>query len=285
MKNIAALFFVIILPACQLFVSQQASAEIIQPTGRDTTVSATFDISTPSQVDIWKNESGGSDPDNPALWRRNTWLCHSDSSPENGQCKTTVSWECYQKSTSIPLQFTENKTGAIVIINLTAYRQTGGYKNSVTDACTTSSGSETHANYYITPEELKKIPTGGTWKAELKVVLTQWAPNIKLADWYAHITINITDNNNQQIYLPEFGDAQPLIDLNLRPLPGTRGNHGVLHGSTTLDMCLYDGFNSESSQFTIQIKGAAIPGRSENAFSIYRTGGSITKDADTIDFF
>lgn len=280
-------FFVILLLLFSALTITSAKAERVEPTGRDTPVTATFDKSSPpSQIDIWKDESGGYDTTNPRLWVRNSWVCLSSSNPENGQCKTAPTW-CSYNAESIPLLFREKRSHLTQIINISGSHTVGAYGTFRSDSgCSGGSTYETKVNFKIAAEELAKFQTGGIWQAEFKVVLTQWDPEVKLADWAAHITLNVTDNNNQQIYLPEFGDAAPLVNLNMRPLPGTGINKVSVIGSANVDVCLYDGYNANSNTFMLTLNDdfTGQGTRSGIDFSIVRQGGNVNDARDRIDY-
>jgi hypothetical protein len=260
-----------------LLACPTVNADVLQPTGRDTTMSASFDKSSPpSQVSIWKDESGGYDTSRPSLWGRNYWACLSSTDPQYGKCKTSGSWGGGGE-TSIPLTFKEKRSGVTTTINVTGFHHFGAYGPYQTYAAVYFDGiAETTATFYISQTELSKFPVGGIWEAELKVNLMQWDPNIVLGNWNAHITLDVLDSGNQQIYLPEFGTAAPHVDLNLRPLPGTSGNQTMLSGTASLDMCLYDGYNANSSTFTLtaQDQMSEIADRESGMFSVYTKGNS-----------
>lgn len=311
LKNISKTLLLII---SMLLVSQYASADIEQPTGRNTQITEYFDKqSPPSQIDIWKNESTGYNSENPTSWGRNSLICLSSSSPKNGQCFTVAQYAASGTST-IPIQFVEKRSKLVVTLNITAYHvpywssdtnnkcnyQSGNIKtpiysmiNSICDGLGSSDGTLVYA--YITQNELKKLPVGGVWEAELKMQLWQWSPYKKLADWNAKMTFNMSDTSNQAIYFPSFGggqgkDAQPHVDLNLRPLPGgDRQVLGRLSGNTSLDMCLYDGYGSNSRSFQVQLsEPPEYPenpeGRQAGQFSVYNDTGNRNESGNRIDY-
>lgn len=297
-------FFVILLLLFSALTITSAKAERVEPTGRDTPVTATFDKSSaPSQIDIWKDESGGKDTDDDSLWGRNTWVCLSSSDPATGQCRTSVTG-VQDGKTTIPIVFTEQRSHLTQVINLTGYHN---ISVSVSNGCWgtgviggpyqvyaamekncygTLHNDESLLTVYMTSQEMQKLPFGGIWKADLKMSLMQWSPTIKLADWAAHITLNVTDNNNQQIYLPEFGDAAPLVNLNMRPLPGTGINKVSVIGSANVDVCLYDGYNANSNTFMLTLNDdfTGQGTRSGIDFSIVRQGGNVNDARDRIDY-
>ncbi|WP_112289000.1 CfaE/CblD family pilus tip adhesin [Rahnella sp. AN3-3W3] len=293
MKLASNLICMLLLMSAQLVIPSFTYAAAVEPTGRDTTVSTSYDLSSsPSNFNIWTHETGGYNPDNPGLWGRNNWRCLSNTSPSTGQCKSGEAKSSQGDwgtagTTTIPTLFTEKRTGLQAVINLEGYHIGNGGKILVTSADNAGAGSEQFLNIYITAAELKKIPVGGIWEGTLALDLWQWSPGKKLASWTGHITLHVTDNNNQQIYLPEFGEAAPRVDLNMRPLPGTGGNQTQMNGAATIDMCLYDGYGSNSTSFTLkfddQQQGTI---QSNNGyFSIYSDHGDVNLDSGRIDYY
>ena len=303
MKLTTCLTSLLLLLSTSLLTMPGAYAERVEPTGRDTPVIATFDKSSlPSQIDIWHHESGGHDPDTPDEWGHNNWVCLSSSSAEYGACPTTSTWND-NGTTLLPLIFTEQRSHMSVTLNLQGYHSVqitsgggcGEMGTKLVNAATTSScsgraGDEALLYISIPPDELAKIPAGGIWQADLKMSLMQWVkqsgPSNKLADWHARITLNVTDNNNQQIYLPEFGQAAPLVNLNMRPLPGNGINKVSVIGSASIDVCLYDGYNANSSAFMLTINDSYTGqgNRTMTDFSLVRQGGNESNDRDRIDY-
>ncbi|MBU9810347.1 pilus assembly protein CblD [Rahnella sp. SL6] len=298
-------FTSLVLLCLPLMMVSNAHADRVEPTGRDTPVIATFDKSSPpAQLDIWKDESGGYDSDNDSLWGRNTWVCLSSSNPIYGQCKTTVTG-VEEGNTLIPILFTEQRSHMTQVINLTGYHKISvsvgngcwaagviGGPYQVYAAMEKNCGGVKHNDeslltVYVTSQELQKLPTGGIWEANLKMNLMQWSPAAKLADWNAHFTLNVTDNNNQQIYLPEFGQAAPRVDLNMRPLPGTGGKQAQMNGAANIDMCLYDGYGSNSTSFTLKFddRQQGTTQRNNGYFSIYSDHGDVNQDSGRIDYY
>lgn len=309
MRNISTIFLFII-PA--LVISQYAIADIEQPTGRNTPVTAYFDKqSPPNQIDIWVNESGGHNSSKPASWGLNTLTCKSSSNPKNGQCATDSDGYGKLGVASIPLQFIEKRSKLSAVINVSGYYTITWSENG--DVCqdyskrilySTSNvyckgvnsvqSDGTLFNVYITQDELKKLPFGGVWEAQLIFNLTPWT-GAKLGSWNSAITLHMSDINNQAIYFPSFGagqgkDAQPHVDLNLRPLPGgSRQILGRLSGSTSLDMCLYDGYGSNSRQFQVQLSEPpeypeTPEGRQNGQFSVYNDTGNRNEVGNRIDY-
>ncbi|WP_325089291.1 CfaE/CblD family pilus tip adhesin [Burkholderia contaminans] len=119
----------------------------------------------------------------------------------------------------------------------------------------------------IPAAELKKLPSGGTWKGILQLNLRMWSsgPAPMLGIFRAAITLNTADKNNIQVYLPEFASATPIVDLKLRKLP----NGSRMSGTSNVDMCLYDGYNSQSTWFDVSASdGLTIDRRDKGQYSV-----------------
>lgn len=306
-NKITVLLFIISI----LVVSSYARADIEQPTGRDTQITEYFDKqSIPSNINIWVNESGGYNETSPAIWGRNSLVCYSSSNPINGQCSTSSTWN-QRNSSSVPLAFIEKRSKLRVVLNVTGYHTPYWTDNvgkcyadfnlkidsgaDVKCATYMQSADKQVFNAYLTQQEIRKLPVGGVWQAELKMKLMQWSPEKNLGNWNAKITLNMSDTSNQAIYFPSFGagqgkDAQPHVDLNLRPLPGgDRQVLGKLSGSTSLDMCLYDGYGSNSRSFQVQLsEPPEYPenpvGRQSGQFSVYNDTGNHNEAGNRIDY-
>ncbi|MFD3227895.1 CfaE/CblD family pilus tip adhesin [Rahnella aceris] len=288
-----ACFFALFATLAPVLTILPALAESVPPAGRDTPVSATFDRGTPpSTLGIWTHESGGYDTEDPRLWGRNNWRCLSNTSPETGQCKSGEAknangdWGA-TGDTLIPTLFTEKKSGLQAVINLKGYHSSSADgTHFLVTAGADNGAKETFLYMFINGDELKKLPVGGVWEGTLALDLWQWSPGKNLARWTAHITLNVTDNNNQQIYLPEFGEAAPLVNLNMRPLPGAGTQKMSFTGRANIDVCLYDGYNANSSTFMLTLNDD-FTGQSDRSglnFSIVRQGGNVNEKRDRIDY-
>lgn len=241
---------------------------------------------------------------------RNSLVCYSSSNPINGQCSTSSTWN-QRNSSSVPLAFIEKRSKLRVVLNVTGYHTPYWTDNvgkcyadfnlkidsgaDVKCATYMQSADKQVFNAYLTQQEIRKLPVGGVWQAELKMKLMQWSPEKNLGNWNAKITLNMSDTSNQAIYFPSFGagqgkDAQPHVDLNLRPLPGgDRQVLGKLSGSTSLDMCLYDGYGSNSRSFQVQLsEPPEYPenpvGRQSGQFSVYNDTGNHNEAGNRIDY-
>ncbi|MGB7802413.1 CfaE/CblD family pilus tip adhesin [Buttiauxella sp.] len=276
-------------------------AEIRVPAPSTVNILRTFDRMAPPSADIniWSRESGGYDAEVPIKWSGNHWICESNSDPKHGQCPTSGQWSA-GGTTTVPLLFTEKRSGMQVVLNIEGYHEmafngeyscakyTGHYQIYGAGGGICGDGtslSEAVLTVNLTTSELRKLPVGGIWQADLHLKLMQWDPRLFLADFNAHIDLNVIDPNHIDIYFPEFSHATPLVELDLRPR-GAPDASAYAQDTTYLDMCLYDGYNSNSTRFELRLKdeGVVPAGRASEDFSIFREGGTKGPEHDRIDY-
>lgn len=319
MKKISRLtalagFSVITLTRAALIVAlvssavPEAMAQVSPPEPRSITIERTFDKGAlpADDIQIWQEESGGYDTADAGLYGRNTWVCTSSDDALHGKCSTTPSWSSASGTTTIPLTFIEKRSGMRVDLNVMAYKyrledypDLGCYNKltnptpidaamviGVQDGCVTETASGTNEvslTAWLPASELKKIPVGGVWQADLHLVLTEWDPRTALADWTAHFSLKMTDADHIDIYFPAFATTSPLMELNLHPHGAPDGNAWA-SDYTILDMCLYDGYNVNSDSYDVSFEQTASDGRTDGLFSVYRDGGNKDAADERIDF-
>ncbi|MEO3990611.1 CfaE/CblD family pilus tip adhesin [Pseudocitrobacter cyperus] len=134
---------------------------------------------------------------------------------------------------------------------------------------------------YITQSEMNALPIGGVWEGQLKLQYDGGND----ATYTADITLKGKSTGKQDIFFPEFNGANPLVQLDLHPTGSVTGNSFV-EDVTNLDMCLYDGYNSNSDSMTLSFndEGKAAPSRRNGYFSIYNTTTGGTDEAERIDY-
>lgn len=132
--------------------------------------------------------------------------------------------------------------------------------------------------------EMNNLPVGGVWEGVLKLRYSDWYGNHPV-DYTANITLKGKATGKQDIYFPEFNGANPLVQLDLHPTGSVTGNNYV-QDVTNLDMCLYDGFNSNSDSMTLSFKdeGKMASFRKDGYFSIYNTASGETYEGERIDY-
>ncbi|WP_415750132.1 CfaE/CblD family pilus tip adhesin, partial [Burkholderia diffusa] len=190
----------LVLAAALGAIALDASAASEQPANRNETAEATLDRGAPQgDVMIFNSASGGYDTEDYNKWGRNSWTCQSATDTATGACATEPVWTVAGNSTTIRLTFKEEKTGATAVLNLTgenAYsRHVDCNGNAISEvvsnsrrpiemaqaAAVTSCGTSTDKVWdgrklfvKIPAAELKKLPSGGTWKANLQLNLRLW---------------------------------------------------------------------------------------------------------------
>lgn len=255
--------------------------------------------STPAYLVVWQNEKGGTDP-NPAIRGRDSWVCHSRTDTSRGACPTSPVWSDSKPRTPIRLAFTEKRSKVTVNLTLnggiasyndpvnacTLWGSSRGMHNPITVHCQGGKSYNGVALMVILPgSELKKIPSGGIWEAQLVLRQRQWSPGKDVASWTTHFTLDVTDRNNGAIYLPAFHKADALVDLNLRTRPLSTAPGGEVSGSTVIDTCLYDGYNANNPWLQVTLADL-LPGsgRGGDIFSVTKTGTAGAAATDRIDY-
>ena len=297
----------IVLAAASSAITLDAIGARQQPVGRNETVEATLDRGAPQgDVMIFNGASGGYDTANAMKWGRNSWTCQSESDAWTGACPTEPVWDAEGKSTQIRLWFQEQTTGVMTRLNL---RGESGFARhldckrkvireyvsdlrlpiegvggrSVAVCANKIDWDERKLFVRIPVAELKKLPSGGIWKADLQLNLRRWRSHSRptIAVFKAAITLNVTDMNNIQIYLPEFESATPVVDLKLRTL----SNGSRVSGTSSVEMCLYDGYNARSASFDISASdGLTIDRRDKGSYSVLLDKDKSGADASRIDY-
>lgn len=301
-----------ITPLLMAAVSQPAQALIIPPANNHQVVTLNYDKSAPpADSYIWNRTSGGYN-DSPRRvnsfdWRNGAWQCLSATDTTKGACTPVGAWawESGPVPSSLTLRFSEKRSHLSVDIQLLGFNErqingsgcwgagynsksafwSGTYTRCWDDAAETGLA----LTLWIPQSELAKIPTGGSWQANLVLSQQDWVADVgpmnKVATFSADITLNVTDKYNGAIYLPAFGSATPRVDLNLRTTPLSSAPGGQVSGQANIDMCLYDGYNSNSPWLKVAFSDLhTIAGRAADVFSVSRDGSSATATADRIDY-
>ncbi|WP_233149018.1 CfaE/CblD family pilus tip adhesin [Shimwellia pseudoproteus] len=236
-----------------LLLSNTARADALLPVDMNTAVTISYDRSAPpARYIIWNDIANGYSRDNPALRNRDWFRCKSSTNTATGACSRAWIWGGGYVVSNLNLRFTEKRSKITVDIPLKGQNaacryvtsvscsilssETGAYKQ-IQDGISTQGTTAKKLLIYLTAEDLGKIPAGGIWEGNLIIEQRQWSPNIHVADWTAQITLDVTDRNNGAIYLPAFGTADALVDLNLRTTPLSTAPGGEVSGSTTIDTC------------------------------------------------
>lgn len=283
-----------------IFCPPSSSAEK-SPTAHNITLSVTMDKnSLPSSVKVFDNIFGGQSDaaqnTNSGQYnfnRNNTLTCFSRTNPSMGACPTLPYWgnglTAPTMAGSMTLRFTQQGSGKTIDLAVEGIRRRPNHSNtSLWNAAGNESGLPVTMSASITRAELSKLTPGNQpWQAKLVMNMNHWdtkcetqydvsvgCPATIFTQWIADITLKITDYGTQQIYFPNYSGQNPLIDLGLKI--NNNGTSSATAGARkTVDMCLYDGNNSTSSQISMLFRdeGKISQGREPGLFSIYRQGG------------
>lgn len=271
-------------------------------------IETTFDRMSGSNTNVmlWDQTSGGYE-EGSIRGGSVLWKCDGTTT-QYGQCNSPSMTVTY-----IKLRFTEKRSGMSVDLTIEGHKEMternpppaagcgdkgiGHYyslSEQITSSCSPSyvpivRADETLMTAWIPPTELAKIPTGGVWEAELH--LQEWVGNQGTnyqyaAPWQAKIRLQVVDPSHIDIYFPEFSFAAPQVELDLRPVGAPDQRGGVASDVTWLEMCLYDGYNANSTQYEVKLQdeGQAAPGRASGDFSIYHSTEAGTDSAHRIDY-
>ena len=280
-------------------------ASVVPPQDMVIDFSATVDLYGQSFIN--QKIYGGFDTDNPERWGGNGWVCLSETDPTYGACVTNMGNRPAPRPTIIKLRLKERRSGITTLLNLrglqSAFDDLPDHYNNANVAINYNKVMKTYygeliAGKFITVatgnSEDEHDPTlniidfiliGGVWEGVLKLQERD-ANNQKLATVILNVTFNITDTNHIDIYFPEFGTAAPLVPLNIHPTSGANPTPGG-QDVTNLDMCLYDGFNVNSSKYEVLLEDGnhhTPAGRPMGWFSVYRDGGDENQPRDRIDY-
>lgn len=286
--------------------SLNASAGSQAPANRNDSVESIRDRGEPlGDVLVFNAASGGYDTDDAAKWGRNTWTCRSATDTAAGACPTSPVWNGGGGPTPIRLSFTEETTGASAVLGLigengysrhadcdgkdvpetVAATRVAIHQAQLAEIGTCSTGRHWDGRSLfvkIPATEIAKLPSGGIWKANLQLDLRLWGgSNPVIATFQAAIKLKVTDRNNIQIYLPGAGTSTPTIDLQLMKLP----NGAMMSGTSTIDMCLYDGYNSQSAWFDVSASdNLTIDRRDSGSYSVLLDSDRSGAYASRIDY-
>lgn len=273
--------------------------------GDDLTLTRTFDRMSPPGADIWlwNGVSEGYSFQSNA-YGNNTVSCASSSNPATGACPTGRRKVGDSSNTPITLLFTEKRSAMTAKLTLQGYRHAFVENGSACGKMEAKFSLDAFSNsgcmgtgelrdtadlyVYIPASELAKLPVGGVWTAKLKLTSyyagTSTSPNTSKI-FNADITLKVTDPSHVDIYFPEFGTASPRVDLDLHP-HGSPNENPWAADTVSLDMCLYDGYNANSTQYDALIhdEQKAHDGRSDGDFSIYRVGDDASQTRDRVDY-
>lgn len=234
-------------------------------------VNTSFDLNNPPQVNIAKYTFFNWDYA-PVLF----FVCRSATNPISGQCYSNAGQAIDHAfggssaaAKNVALLFTEQRTGLTktLIINgnikWTAQYIPSDDRSSLTGFIGVNGGDPGYytnmtTNVYISANELKKLPFGGIWTAHLNLISSSYSRIGTLGvsknaspvgSFKASITLNVTDKNHIQIYLPQYSGKTANVTMPI--MPTKLGYKGKISAKKTIETCLYDGYSSNSHSFDL----------------------------------
>lgn len=136
--------------------------------------------------------------------------------------------------------------------------------------------SQSNIVFKINQSEIRKLDFGSIWKMEELILnICKWGNGCAgYGKVIVNITINLTDKNNAQIYIPSSGSSTANVNLKLETY-----NSQYLKGEQSIGICVYDGHDStRGSLFDMSMAGTI---NSKNEFAIVHDNG----DEIPIDMF
>lgn len=219
--------------------------------------------------------------------------CNSISNTENGACPVYGAYgpELYYTAPmntwgDIKLSLHEKTTHQSIVVNIKAIRNVLGCGRRFLWDLSACPLSQYDPIIHLGMENntLKNIPAG-LWEGHLLLYQRDYkAPSTIVDTIGATFTVMVSDSSKQIIYFPAFPNSDPRVDLNLNYRPGS-GKNGGVSGSSSLDMCLYDGGTSAKTvRLLFQDQSVSVLGKDPDSFSIYRDGADKYKGGNRIDY-
>lgn len=217
--------------------------------------------------------------------------------PARGRCPRSDTGEGPTGRRPILLEFHEQRSGQRREVGVTGWMERVEWERACSDdfwdkseyPLWTSATRECHVPPAGTAAtlELSALDLGalvaGRWQAELHLDVRGGATGALVGRHVFVLEVAVRDPARAAIHLPDFGASAAQLDLRLQrralPPPASVG------GEAVLDMCLYDGLGSHSSQLVLIARdgGPDAPGRPPDRFSVWHQGGGRAPH-DRIDY-
>ncbi|WP_260503560.1 CfaE/CblD family pilus tip adhesin [Yersinia enterocolitica] len=217
---------------------------------RNYQVEATIDLTHPRSVPVWKGVSfKGTLPGGKIAGEYMGLVCGSESDTSFGACRTMLKWGAgYHEATNVKLRFTNIKTKATVDLTVTGNMWGVGCAGELGFTGLVSGCQTEEVVFEATlPEtELRKLPYGGVWVAQMRLKTMEWVVDKPIGDVVTDIRLNV--QSEASISIPN-----PTVKL-----PVTMTGHSE---PVTVDTCLFDGTGAgDSSRYELRlddVSGAA----------------------------
>lgn len=219
---------------------------------RNYQVEATIDLTHPGSVPVWKGVSfegalPGGEPASMSLGL----VCGSESDTSFGACPTKLKWGLRRSpvpGSNVTLRFTNLKTKAMTDLTVTGKWEVPSCiysADGITGIVAACQGGAMVFNANLPETELRKLPYGGVWVAQMRLKTMEWADK-PIGDVVTDIRLNV--RSEASISIPN-----PTVKL-----PVTMTGHSE---PVTVDTCLFDGTGAgDSSRYELRlddVSGAA----------------------------
>ncbi|WP_077816329.1 CfaE/CblD family pilus tip adhesin [Escherichia coli] len=222
-------------------------------------VDVSIDLIHPGSVPVWKDKDmdfSGKLPTGGNAEANLGFVCNSKSDTTFGACTTRLtSWGVLGQGSNVLLRFTNIKTRAIQDLTVTGHWRTGcgnggnGF-TGVVGACSWG-GIAFFAN--LPETELRKLPYGGVWNAQMRLKTMSWRGNVKIGEVVTYIRLNVRS------------EASISIPNSTVKLPVTITGHS---DPVFVDTCLFDGTGSgEYSRYELRLDDLSGGGKG-NMFAL-----------------
>lgn len=281
---------------CGLLLSGEATAaDTITPVGPTPNVSITRDYEIPSgapaDVYLWQNDYAGAYGYNISFGSYTCAFSDIQQTCTHQSNRSTITIVLKEKRSGMthplkvqgylePLYYNAADPSQSMYCGQRALNNTNQYSCWGPGYNYTSNSRA--VTVWITQSEMNKLPVGGLWEGQVKLKFNKAGT---VVNYLANITLKGKATGKQDIYFPEFNGANPLVQLDLHPT-GSVTSNSYVEDVTNLDMCLYDGFNSNSDSMKLFFKdeGKAGVARKDGYFSIYNTTSGGTDETERIDY-
>jgi hypothetical protein len=250
-----------------------------------TTLAHAFDRAAPLPLSLWRPRTvlGFGEV---ALGHGRLHVTCTDV-PARGRCPRNDTGEGPTGRRPILLEFHEQRSGQRREVGVTGWLERAEWERTCSDdywdkseyPLWTSAIRDCHvppagtaATLDVPALELGTL-VAGRWRAELHLDVRGGAAGAVLGRHVFVLEVTVSDTARAAIHLPDFGASAGQVDLQLQlrpsPPPASVG------GEAVLDVCLYDGLGSHSSQLVLIARdgGPGVPGRPREHFSVWHQGG------------
>ncbi|HEI6731398.1 TPA: hypothetical protein SJ159_004685, partial [Yersinia enterocolitica] len=158
-----------------------------------------------------------------------------------GACRTMLKWSGYHEATNVKLRFTNIKTKATVDLTVTGSMWGVGCAGELgfTGLVSTCHTGEVGFEATLPETELRKLPYGGVWVAQMRLKTMEWGVDTPIGDVVTDIRLNV--RSEASIFIPN----------STVKLPVTMTGHSE---PVTVDTCLFDGTGAgDSSRYELRL--------------------------------